>query len=149
MAKHTQTIRQQIAIISIILLSIVQFKSPIIILFPFPSFLFCIIFQSFKKAPSPQASCSLVLYPEGALTENSIIRGSNLPFGSVSTSVIPSRPRWSRKNIPFVWLPPGEKKMGPNQLFLVWYVWSWLIWVSVKILMISFGFCKIQVPDPA
>ena len=42
MAKHTQTIRQQIAIISIILLSIVQFKSPIIILFPFPSFLFCI-----------------------------------------------------------------------------------------------------------
>ena len=78
MAKHTQTIRQQVAIISIILLSIVQFKSPIIILFPFPSFLFCIIFQSFKKAPSPQASCSLVLYPEGALTENSIIRGSNL-----------------------------------------------------------------------
>ena len=26
--------------------------------------------------------------------------------------------------------------MGLNQLFLVWCIWSWLVWVSFKILMI-------------
>ena len=36
----------------------------------------------------------------------------------------PSRPRWSRTSTLFVWLPPGEKKMRPNQLFLVWCIWS-------------------------
>ena len=77
------------------------------------------------------------------------LKDTNLSFGSVSTSVTPSRPRWSRKSIPFVWVSPGEKKMGPNQLFLVWCIWSWLIWVSVKILITFFGFCKVQVPDPA
>ena len=74
------------------------------------------------------------------------LKDTNLPFGSESTLVIPSRPRWTRKNIPFVWLSPEGKKMGSNQLFLVCCIWLWLIWVSVKILMTFFGFCKVQVP---
>ena len=48
----------------------------------------------------------------------------HLPFGSVSTSVTPSRPRWSRTHSLFVWLSPGEKKMRPNQLFFMWCIWS-------------------------
>ena len=35
----------------------------------------------------------------------------------------------------FVWPSPGEKKMGPNRLFLIWCIWSWLMWVLVKILI--------------
>ena len=61
----------------------------------------------------------------------------------MSTSVIPSRSKWSRTSNPFVWLSSGEKKMEPNQLFLIciwWCVRSWLIWVSIKILIFFGGF---------
>ena len=47
--------------------------------FHFPHFYFASSFLVVEKsAPPLQDSCSLVLYPEGAQTENSIIRGSNL-----------------------------------------------------------------------
>ena len=46
-------------------------------------------------------------------------------------------------------LSPEDKNLSPNQLFLIWYIWSWLIWVSVKILMPLFFISKTQVPDPA
>ena len=108
---------------------------------------------------SPSQLFPVAIPWRGIHTENSVTRGSgvtlkdtNTPFGSVSTSVIPSRPGWSRTNDPFVWLSPGEKKMGPNQLFLIciwWCIWSWLIWVSVKMLMSLFFSAKLKVPDPA
>ena len=66
--------------------------------------------------------------------------------------MIASRPGWNRTNESFVWLSPGEKKMEPNQLFLIciwWWILLWLILVSVKMLMPLFFFCKTQVPDPA
>ena len=108
--------------------------------------------MSFKKAPPCQLFSGAIPW-RGTNRELSFkvvtLKDTNLLFGSVSTSVTPSRLRWSRKSIPFVWVSPGEKKMGPNQLFLVWCIWSWLIWVSVKILMTLFGFGKIQEPDLA
>ena len=108
--------------------------------------------MSFKKVPPSQLFSGAIPW-RGTNRELSLevvtLKDTNLPFGSVSTSVTPSRLRWSRKSIPFVWLSPGDKKMGMNQLFLVWCIWSWLIWVSVKILMTLFGFGKIQVPDSA
>ena len=60
-----------------------------------------------------------------------------------------SKLRWSRKSIPFVWVSLGQKKMGLNQICYVPCIWSWLIWVLVKILMTIFGFSKNQVLDPA
>ena len=44
----------------------------------------------------------------------------------MSTSVTLSRPRWNRTSSPFMWLSPGEKQMRPNQLFLLWCIWSCL-----------------------
>ena len=79
----------------------------------------------------------------------STLKNTNLPFGCVSASVIPSRPRWSRTSNPFVWLSPREKKWDPTNYFLYgvfdlgWYEFQlkyWWLW---------FVFCKIQVPDPA
>ena len=75
------------------------------------------------------------------------LKDTNFPFRSVSTSVTPSRPRWSRRSNPFVSLSPGDKKMAPNQLFLIWCIWSKLIWVSVKILTSLFRFLQIEVPN--
>ena len=104
-----------------------------------------------KKAPP--LLCSLWCYTLKGHKQRTLIRGSNLkwykPLFWTSVSVTPSRLRWSRKNIPFVWLSPGDKKMGTNQLFIVWCIWSWLLWVSVKILMTFFDFGKIQVPGLA
>ena len=103
-------------------------------------FIFHIILYSFKETPPRQ------LFP-GAIpwrstnTENCDIRASNLKgHKSVSTSVIPSRRRWSRTSNPFAGLSLGEKKMEPNQLLLIWCIWSWLIWVSVEVLMTMFWF---------
>ena len=117
------------------------------IFFSFPSFLFSIWFCSPSKK-RPLGNCFLLLCPEHKDTgrylslEGVILKNINLPFGSVSISVIPSRPRWSKTSNPFVWLSPGEKKMVPNQLFLIWCIWSRLIWVSVKILTSLFRFLQ-------
>ena len=107
------------------------------------SFIFHIILQSFKETPPSQ------LFPgaiplRGINTENSVIRGSavtlkdtNPVFGSLST----------RTSDLFVLLSPGEKKDGPNQLFFIciwWCIWSWLIWVSVKIVMSLFLSAKLK-----
>ena len=79
----------------------------------------------------------------------STLKNTNLPFGCVSASVIPSIPRWSRTSNPFVWLSPRQKKWDPTNYFLYgvfdlgWYEFQlkyWWLW---------FSFCKIQVPDPA
>ena len=134
---------------SLSILSIVQFKSPIIILFSFLSFIFCICSPQ-NSAPSPAVLWCYTLKGHKQRTlslEGVRLKDTNLSFGSVSTSVIPSRPRWSKKCIPLVWLSPEKKKMRSSHWFFVWRVWSWLIWVSVK--MTFFGFFKIQVPDPA
>ena len=67
----------------------------------------------------------------------------------MSTSVIPSRPRWSRTSIPFVWLSPGEKRWDPINYFFYgvfdhgWYEFQLKYW------QLCFGFCKIQAQDPA
>ena len=37
---------------------------------------------------------------------------------------------------------PREKKLEPNQLFLIWCIWSWLIWVSIKMLITLFWFLQ-------
>ena len=70
------------------------------------------------------------------------VKNTNLPSVSVSTSVTASRLRWSRKSISFVWLSPGEKKMGPINYFLYgvfdhgWYglqlKYWWLFLVSAR-----------------
>ena len=104
-------------------------------------FVFHIILYSFKETPSSQL-CPGTIPWRGISTENSVIKGSgvtskdtNSPSGSVSTSVISSRPGWNRTSDPFVWLSPGEKKMGPSQLFW-WCIWPWLIQASVEILIL-------------
>ena len=136
---------------SLSILSIVQFKSPIIILFSFLSFIFCICSPQ-KSAPSPAVLWCYTLKGHKQRTlslEGVTLKDTNLPFGSVSTSVIPSRPRWSRKSIPFVWNLQERKRRSPISYFLNgvfdhgWYEfqlkWWWLF----------FGFSKTQVPDPA
>ena len=81
--------------------------------------------------------------------EGSILKETNLPFESGSTSVIPSRPRWNRKSISFVWLLQERKSCGPTSCFLYgvfdhgWYEFQLKYW------WFCFGFCRIQVPDPA
>ena len=124
--------------------------------FHFPHFYFASSFLVVEKSASPPSRTAVLWcyilkgHKQRTLSlEGVTLKDTNLLFGSVSTSAIPSRPRWSRKSIPFVWLSPGEKKMELNQLLLVWCVWSRLIWVSVKTLMTFFGFCKIQDPDHA
>ena len=49
--------------------------------------------------------------------EGVTLKETNLSFGSVSTSVIPQDSDEAEKEF---LLCSGEKKMGPNQLFLVW-----------------------------
>ena len=39
-----------------------------------------------------------------------------------------------------------SKSWGPNQLFLLWCIWSWLIWVSVKIMKSLFWFLQNSSP---
>ena len=48
--------------------------------------------------------------------EGVTLKDTNLPFDSVSNSVTPARPEWSRTSIPFLWLSLGEKKIEANQL---------------------------------
>ena len=94
----------------------------------------------------------------GINTENSVIRGSKVtlkdkktPFGSVSTSMIPSRPGRSRTRDPFVGLSPGEKKRwGLINYFS--YVFDGVFdhgWCEfqLKYWRLCFFFCKTQVPD--
>ena len=78
------------------------------------------ILQSFRKAPL--ASCSVVLYSEGTQAENSL-EGvgwywSKPPFWISINLRYLEDPDEAEKIIPFVWISPGEKKMGPNQWFL-------------------------------
>ena len=42
----------------------------------------------------------------------------------------------------FVWLSPREKKLETNQLFLIWCIWLWFIWLSVKILIALLWFLQ-------
>ena len=46
------------------------------------------------------------------------LKDTNFPFGSVSTSVTHSRPRWSRTSNLSLWLGPRERKMVPTNYFL-------------------------------
>ena len=126
----------------------IQLKSPNIIFF-FISliFIFHITLQSFKEMP-PSQLFPIAIPWRGISAENSreriSLKGYKPPFriSSVSISVMPLITGWSSTSKPFVWLSPGQKTMGPNQLFLIciwWCSWSWLIRVSVKTLM-SLGF---------
>ena len=95
-----------------------------------------------------------MLYPEGH-KQRTLIRGSNLkghkpPFWiSVNLSdtfktqmkqkkhsfcmTISRREKDEAQSIiSCMYDSPGEKKLGPNQLFLVWCIWSWLIWFQLK-----------------
>ena len=113
---------------SLSILSIMQLKSSSIILLSFPSLLF------FIKLCSPSkkfllASCSPVLNPEGANIENFVIRGSNLPV------LNQCQPQWhllapndARQAILICEYLQEKKNMGPNQLFLMWCIWPWLLW---------------------
>ena len=102
--------------------------------------------------PTSQLLPSATLW-RGINTKNSVITGSGVtlkdiipPFGLVPTSVIHSRLRRSRTSDPLLWLSPEEKQMESNQLFLIciwWCIWSWLIWVSVKIMMSLFFSAKL------
>ena len=80
---------------SLSILSIVQFKSPIIILFSFLSFIFCICSPQ-NSAPSPAVLWCYTLKGHEQRTlslEGVRLKDTNLSLGSVSTSVIPSRLR--------------------------------------------------------
>ena len=74
------------------------------------------------------------------------LKETNLSFGSVSTSVIPQDSDEAEKAF---LLCSGEKKMGPNQLFLVWC----LIMVEISFSLNTNNFFlvseKKQVSDPA
>ena len=92
-------------------------------------FIFHMILQYFKVTPHSELF-SVVLPWRGIDTENSDIKGNgiilkdtNSSFGWVLTSTNPSRLGWSRARNVFVWLSPGEKKMGLNQLFLICTWW--------------------------
>ena len=63
------------------------------------------------------------------------LKDKKFPFGLVSTSLTLPRPEWIKASNPSVSLSPGEKKMWPSQLFLIWCIWPWLTLISVKILM--------------
>ena len=131
---------------SLSILSIAMLKCPSIILFSFCSL-------SKKRLFT---SCSLVLCLEGVQKQRTLLlervtlkvlerltlKNTNLSFGSVSTTVTPSRHGWSWAISRYLWLLPGERKIGPNQLFLIWSIWSCLILVLVKILMHLFCFLQ-------
>ena len=99
--------------------------------FVFLIFIFHITFQSFKETSASQLFPGAIPW-RGLNTENSVITGSSLkghrpPFWiSVNLSdTFKTQMKQDKQS------SPGEKKTGPNKL---WCIWSWLIWVSVKIL---------------
>ena len=67
------------------------------------------------------------------------------PSCSLKSLIFTSRPGWSRTNNPFVWLSPGEKKIGTTSYSLSgvfdngWYEFRLKYWCP------CFVFCKIQV----
>ena len=69
------------------------------------------------------------------------------PSCSLKSLIFTSRPGWSRTNNPFVWLSPGEKKIGTTSYSLSgvfdngWYEFRLKYWCP------CFVFCKIQVLD--
>ena len=101
-----------------------------------------------KKAPLPLGSCSLLLYPEGAQTENSISRGSNLkghkPLCWISVNLSDTfKTQMKQKKHSFcVAISRKEKDGGPINYFLYdvfdhgWYGFQlkywWLFLVSAK-----------------
>ena len=120
------------------MLSIVQLKSPSIILFPF-SIKFCSL--SKKRF---LGRCFLVPWRD-INTENSVIRGSPLKehkslfWISVNLSdIFKTQMKLDRQSCCVTTLE--EEKMNPNQLLLLWYICSWMIWVLVKTL-VSFYVC--------
>ena len=90
-------------------------------------------------------------------TKNSVIRGigvtskdTNLLLGSVSISVISSNDLDEAGQVILLCNCFQGKKDEAQPIISFWRcIWSWLIWVSVKILMslLLFLFCKTQVPD--
>ena len=62
------------------------------------------------------------------------LKDTNLSFGSVLTSVIPSRPRWNRTGNPFVWLLQQRKRWSLTNYFLYgifdhgWYEFQLKYW---------------------
>ena len=114
--------------------------------FHFPHFYFAYNFVVLQKSAFPLASSSLVLYPERAQTESSIIRGSSLkghkpPFWISVNLSDTFKTQMEQNKHPFVWLQ-GRKSWSPTNYFLYGAFWSWLIWVSVKILITLFWFLQ-------
>ena len=106
--------------------------------FVFLSFILLhIILQFFKEMPPSQAFPGAI--QRTLALEGVVLKNKNLPFGAVYTSVIPSRAGWSRTSSPFGWLE--RNNWGPINYFL-WCIWSWLIWVSVEILMTLLEFLQ-------
>ena len=98
-------------------------------------FIFHIILQAFKDTVP-------TITWRDINTKNSAISGSNLkehkpPFWiSVDLSdTLKSQMKHGKKS-------PRQKKIELNQFFLIRCIWSWMIWVSVKILMTLFWFLQ-------
>ena len=97
--------------------------------FIFPIFIFHITLKSFREMyPSqefPGATYWMGVITENSVTRRSYLEGHSLPFGSVSTSVIPSRQdkqyscvTISRRDLS----PMIISRMRPYQLFLISYL---------------------------
>ena len=93
--------------------------------FVFTSLIFVLYIVLYScKETSPRKLFPGAIPWRGINTEKYVIRGSgviwndtNPPLGSVSASVIPSRPGWSRTSDPFVCLQT-RKRWGPNNYSL-------------------------------
>ena len=82
--------------------------------------------KSFKEKPPFQLFPGVLPW-RGINTANSVIRGSRRKGHKP--------PFWISVQKGGLCQSPREKKLEPNKLFLIWFIWSWLIWVSVKILI--------------
>ena len=108
--------------------------------FVFISFIsiFEIILQFFKETPLIQLFPGAI--PWTGITQRILsleevtLKDTKFSFESVSTSVIPSRPRWIRTSNTFGWLSPGEKKMVLSKYFFYgvfdhgWYEFQLKCW---------------------
>ena len=95
----------------------------------------------------PLGSYSLVVYPEGAQTENSIIRGSNLkghkPPSWMSVNLSDTfKAQMKQKKHSFCVTISRREKGWAQSIISLWGIWSSLTWVSVKILMTLFWFLQ-------
>ena len=96
-------------------------------------FFFHTILYSFKESPHSLLFAGAIPWSTGI--RGNYLKGHKRPFCIIVNLSDTSKTQRKQGKPFFVRLSLGEKKMGPNQLFLIWRIWSWSIWVSVTLLM--------------